>query len=128
MMLRHALLSLGLMLIVSSAVAQRAANRPMNPDERVLSRATLVDQSDRVEIYSDGLSVDADFVKTIDEACAAIEALLGRPYDAATLGKKIKVVASSGVRVSHVWITSDQAKARPLNWIPTRPLGAATTF
>jgi hypothetical protein len=74
-----------------------------NADEKVLSRAKLVNQNDKLEIYRDGAEVDQGFITNIEQLFAAIEAQLGRKFDEASLGKKIRIVVSDRVRVSHVW-------------------------
>lgn len=74
-----------------------------NADEKVLSRAKLVNQNDKLEIYRDDAEVDDAFIADIGQLYTAIEAQLGRKFDEASLGKKIRIVVSDRVRVSHVW-------------------------
>ena len=47
-----------------------------NADEKVLSRAKLVNQNDKLEIYRDGAEVDQGFITNIEQLFAAIEAQL----------------------------------------------------
>lgn len=93
------LIALALLLAAVSSHAQRREN----PDAVVLNRAKLVSQTDRVEVYRDDVDVEEGFAVAIDHLYAAIEVQLGRKFDVETLGKKIKVVVSNKIRVSHVW-------------------------
>ncbi len=88
--------------LLLSTIASHAQRRE-NPDATVLNRAKLVSQTDRVEVYRDDADVEEGLAVTIDQLYVAIEDKLGRKFDTATLGKKIKVVVSNHVRVSHVW-------------------------
>jgi hypothetical protein len=88
--------------LLLSAIASHAQRRD-NPDATVLNRAKLVSQTDRVEVYRDDIDVEDGLAVAIDQLYVTIEDKLGRKFDTATLGKKIKVVVSNHVRVSHVW-------------------------
>jgi hypothetical protein len=90
------------LVILFAAIASIAQHRD-NPDAIVLYRAQLVSQTDRIEVYRDGIDIDEGLAAEIDRIYLAIEEQLGRKFDVATLGKKIKVVVSNNVRVSHVW-------------------------
>jgi hypothetical protein len=97
--LLHKVFALMLALSVTISYAQRREH----PDAVVLNRAKLVNQTERVEVYRDDVEVGESLVIAIDQLYTAIESHLGRKLDTNTLGKKIKVVVSSHVRVSHVW-------------------------
>ena len=90
-------------LVILFAAIASIAQRRDNPDSIVLNRAQLVSQTDRIEVYRDEINVDEGLAAEIDRLYLAIEAQLGRKFDVATFGKKIKVVVSNNVRVSHVW-------------------------
>jgi hypothetical protein len=95
----QAVLASILLSFVFSALAQRS----QTGDDAILARAVLIDRSDRVELYGDGVEVEKDFIGTIDRLYRAIGDQLDRRFDEGTLGRRIKVVVSSSVRVSHVW-------------------------
>ena len=98
-MLQRTIIATVLSLFVVASHAQRRENL----DAIVLNKSKLVSQSDRVDVYRDEVEIEEGFAEEIDQLYAAIETKLGRKFDAATLGKKIKVVVSNNVRVSHVW-------------------------
>jgi hypothetical protein len=79
------------------------AQRNQTSDDTILARAVLVDRSDRIELYGDGVEVEKDFIGIVDRLYIAIGAQLDRKFDEGTLGTRIKVVVSSSVRMSHVW-------------------------
>jgi hypothetical protein len=99
-MLLRTLLCLGLSLSFHS---MPIAKQRENPDEFTLHRAKLVAQSDRIEVYRDGVDVDHDFIGSVEQLYLAIEAKLNRKFDEVTFGRKIKIVVSDSVKVSHVW-------------------------
>lgn len=101
-MLLRAIIVIGVLLSAIGAQAQRRAGGE-HPDAIVLNKAKLVSQTDRVEVYRDDMDVEEGLIAAIDQFYVAIESQLGRKFDVATLGKKIKVVVSNNVRVSHVW-------------------------
>ena len=98
-MLQRTIIAMVLSLFVVASHAQRRENL----DAIVLNESKLVSQSDRVDVYRDEVEIEEEFAEEIDQLYAAIETQLGRKFDVATLGKKIKVVVSNNVRVSHVW-------------------------
>jgi hypothetical protein len=79
------------------------AQRRDNPDATILNRAKLVSQTDRIEVYRDDGDVDEGGASAVDYLYMAIENKLGKKFDTDTLGKKVKVIVSNHVRVSHVW-------------------------
>lgn len=90
-----------LITLLFSAISSYAQRRD-NADSTVLNRAKLVNQTDRIDVYQDDVEVDEGLAGKIDQLYVAIEDKLGRKFDSATLGNKIKVVVSKHVRVSHV--------------------------
>jgi hypothetical protein len=88
--------------LLLSSIASYAQRRD-STDANILSRAQLVSQTDRIEVYRDDIDVDDGLAISIDQLYESIEDKLGRKFDTATLGKKIKLVVSNHVRVSHVW-------------------------
>lgn len=88
--------------LLLSTIACHAQQRE-NPDATILSRAKLVSQTDRVEVYRADVDVEDGLAASIDQLYVAVEAQVGQKFDTAALGKKIKIVISNNVRVSHVW-------------------------
>jgi hypothetical protein len=82
-------------LVILFAAIASIAQRRDNPDSIVLNRAHLVSQTDRIEVYRDEINVDEGLAAEIDRLYLAIEAQLGRKFDVATLGKKIKGLLGS---------------------------------
>ena len=73
-------------------------------DEQVIDEARPVATGARVALYAHGaIRVDPGFLRLAEEACVAIESLLARPLDTATLGDRIRIYVSDAVPVSHVW-------------------------
>ncbi len=101
-MILRTFILIGILFLALTAHAQRRSGGE-HPDAIVLNKAKLVSQTDRIEVYRDDMDVEDGFIATIDQLYTAIEGQLGRKFDVATLGKKIKIVVSNNVRVSHVW-------------------------
>lgn len=79
------------------------AQRKPDADERLVSRSSLVASGELVELYQDGVAVEATFLATLENAYRRIEKLVARPLDKATLGEKIRVHVTDSMVVSHVW-------------------------
>jgi hypothetical protein len=82
------------------AAAQRSR---FTNDRQIVEQAALVASGERVEIFQHGARVDAAFLPLAEKAYSALEGLVGRKLDTATLGPKIRIYVSSAVTVSHLW-------------------------
>ena len=59
--------------------------------------------SERVELYEYGMEINRSFLELAERAGRRLEALLGRPYDGANLGPRIRIYVSDFPGPSHVW-------------------------
>jgi hypothetical protein len=72
-------------------------------DEQIVAQAELVASGTYVEIYQHRAAVDPSFLKVMESAYEQVQRLTGLKLDTATLGPKVRVYVSDGIRVSHVW-------------------------
>ncbi|MEO0013100.1 MAG: hypothetical protein RLZZ535_1489 [Cyanobacteriota bacterium] len=79
------------------------AGQNKNSDQEIYSKSRIVISNENIEIYQDEVNVDENFLHLVDEASKNIQIVLQRKFDKTVLGKKIKIVVSKSVRISHVW-------------------------
>jgi hypothetical protein len=91
-MYSHIITALSLLACVATNLAN--AQVRANSDAIILDRAKLSSQTNRVEVYQDGIDVEDSLGVSIDQLFGAIELKLGRTFESANLGGKIKVVVS----------------------------------
>jgi hypothetical protein len=101
-MLLRAIVIIGVFFVSFTTHAQRRVGGD-HPDAIILNKAKLVSQTDKIEVYRDDMDIEDGFTAAVDQIFTAIESQLNRKFDVTTLGKKIKIVVSNNVRVSHVW-------------------------
>ena len=114
-------------LLLAASLHAAGAQRAIYSDTQIVDDATLVATGRRVELYQHGgIRVDAAFLQQAEEACVAIESLLGRALDTATPGERIRIYVSDAVLVSHVWgAYAHRNDPRPIAFLNTRAyLGA----
>lgn len=93
---------LRLMLIALLPLWVHAQPMPRATDAQIMREARLVASSGRVDLYEHRVSVDPSLAAASDRAISQMESLLGRRWDASTLGERVSVYISAETRVSHV--------------------------
>jgi hypothetical protein len=75
-----------------------------SPDDDWLVRhSEAIASSGRIHLHAHSTRVDPALAVQAADALARMEAALGRPFDEATYGPRVKIFVSSSIRVSHVW-------------------------
>lgn len=87
--------------MLASSVA--LAQRPTDADREIVDLASLVVASERIEVYQYGMEIHRSLLELAERACQRLESLLGWPYDAASLGPRIRIYVADFPGPSHVW-------------------------
>ncbi len=75
---------------------------PRSTDAQIMREARLIASSGRVDLYEHRVAVDPEIASASDRAITKMESILGRRWDAQTLGDRVSIYVSSETRVSHV--------------------------
>ena len=93
---------LRLLAIALCAFAAPALSAPPS-DAQIIEEATLAFAGDRIEIHAHDATPGRPLLVAAEAALAAMERVLGRTLDTATLGPKLRIYVSGATKVSHVW-------------------------